>query len=191
MGCDIHLYKEKFVGGKWLTADEWASYDYGDDDKGADVPWEKRFTNRNYNLFGLLAKGVRRDFDFSFEKRGFPLVASAEVAAMFDDSDDHSHSYLFLHELRELHAYLQVKNIPISGMKARSELAALRASIDSGSPDWNLLYPYCQGTNASDYEDFEVEVPAAFIVGEGLEKIIASFDGIDGENHRIVFWFDN
>jgi hypothetical protein len=191
MGCDIHLYKEKFIAGKWVTADEWESYDYGDDDKGSDVPFEKRFTDRNYNLFGLLCKGVRREYEFSFTPRGFPLTASPEVSSIFDDCDDHNHSYLFLHELRELHTYLQTHKLSISGMKNKAELAALQASIASDSPDWSLLYPYCQMTNDERQEEFAVDVPASFIVGEGLEKIIASFDGIDGDNHRIVFWFDN
>jgi len=29
------------------------------------------------------------------------------------------------------------------------------------------------------------------MVGNGLDRLIASFDDADGDNHRIVFWFDN
>ncbi|MBR8025204.1 hypothetical protein KDX27_42480 [Burkholderia cenocepacia] len=73
MGCDIHLYREKFVNDQWLTADKWVAYDYGVDDKGMEVPWGERFTDRNYDLFGLLSKGVRRVHPFSFEPRGFAI----------------------------------------------------------------------------------------------------------------------
>jgi hypothetical protein len=190
MGCDIHLYKEKFVDGAWISADVWAD-EYGD---GLEVPFEERFTDRNYNLFGLLACGVRREFEFSFAPRGLPFNVCKLVA---DSSngwgiDGHGHSYLFLHELKEMKKFLQTEEIEISGMKQKDELAALRSSIEGpGKTDWDLLYPYCQGTNAHDYEEFSIRVPAEFIVGSGLEKIIAGFDGCDGENHRIVFWFDN
>jgi len=193
MGCDIHLYKEKHVDGKWTAADEWVSYDYGDDDKGVDVPWNKRFTDRNYDLFGLLSKGVRREYPFSFEPRGVPFDACPEYAGDVEriGEDGHSHSYLYLHELKAMQSYLQSATVTMRGMKDRDELEALRASIASDAPDWDLLYPYCAWASSSDYTEFEVDVPASFAMGDGLARIIASFDGIDGDNHRIVFYFDN
>jgi hypothetical protein len=193
MGCDIHAYKEKFVDGKWSTADEWVAYDYGANDKGQEVPYEKRYTGRNYDLFGVLAKGVRREFDFSFEPRGLPLNPSPEVAAESAgwDGDGHNHSYLYLHELRELRDWLKAHTLPVSGLMGADQRERPQASIDSGSPDWNLLYPYCQGTTDRTAVEFKLAVPASFMVGDGLDEIIASFDGIEGENHRLVFWFDN
>ena len=193
MGCDIHLYKEKKVNGVWMTADNWTTYDYGDDEKGIEVPWEQRYTDRNYDLFGLLSKGVRSEHEFSMKPRGLPFNISKEVGedAERDGVDGHSHSFLYLHELKDLLAYLQTQTVEISGMKQKDELAKLSASIASGTPDWNLLYPYCKWASGGDYETFAIEVPASFIVGKGLEQIIASFKGVDGDNHRIVFWFDN
>jgi hypothetical protein len=195
MGCDIHLYKEKFVNGAWVTADEWEAYDYGDDegDKYSDVPWKLRFTDRNYNLFGLLSKGVRYEHPFAFEQRGVPFAPCKEVAALIelDGEDGHSHSYLYLHELKEMAAFLETATIEISGLKSASDMDALNASIATGQPNWELLYPYCQGTSDRTYVHFEIDVPAKFIVGGGIEKIIAGFDGVDGENHRIVFYFYN
>lgn len=194
MGCDIHLYKEKFVGGKWVTADQWVAYDYGDDDKGQEVPFKARFTDRNYNLFGLLSKGVRSEHPFSFEQRGLPFNPCEEIAAESEGwgVDGHSHSYLYLHELRDMLAHIASTSVKISGMKDKVELDALHASIEGdGDTDWNLLYPYCQGTTMNTYVKFAVDVPASFIIGDGLERIIAGFDGIDGDNHRIVFFFDN
>ncbi len=190
MGCDIHCYKEKFVDGKRIAADEWVDQ-YGE---GLDVKWEDRFTDRNYNLFGLLSKGVRYKHPFSFEPRGMPFDACPEVAKLNKEygCDGHSHSYLFLHELRSMQQYLATATVKISGLKHPVELAALRASIASPEPtNWELLYSYCQGTSDPTYERFEIDVPASFIAGCGLETLVKMFDGIDGENHRIVFWFDN
>lgn len=189
MGCDIHLYREKFAGGKWVTADQWSDK-YGD---GEDVPFESRFTDRNYDLFGMLCKGARREFDLSFVEREMPLQPCPQVLKVYQrwEGDVHSASYLYLHELKELLALLQANTIPVSGMMAADQLGKLNSSIASGAADWNLLYPYCQSTNAKDYVDFSIDVPASFVMGNDLTRLIASFDGVDGENHRIVFWFDN
>lgn len=194
MGCDIHLYREKQVNGQWVSADKWTAYDYGDDDKGQHIDWKDRaFTTRNYELFGVLSAGVRSEHPFSFAARGRPLVASPEVIAESDrwGVDGHSHSYLYLHELRDLAGFLEKATIHVGGMKDRNELAALHASIASGAPNWELLFPYCRSTNDPKQDDFEIDVPASFYMGDSLKKIIESFDGIDGDNHRIVFFFDN
>jgi hypothetical protein len=194
MGCDIHAYKEKFIDGRWLTADAWEAYDYGDDDKGKSVPYEKRpYTGRNYVLFGILSKGVRSEHAISFPERGMPFDASSEVAADSDrwDSDGHSHSYLYLHEIRQLRLACDSMTVEIEGMKDPEKLAALMKSIASGDPDWNLLFPYCQWASGGSYQEFKLDVPMTFYVGSDLDRIIAAFDGVDGENHRLVFWFDN
>ena len=190
MGCDIHLYKEKQIDGKWVTADIWSDpYQ-----EGLTVAFQDRFTGRNYDLFALLAKGVRGKFSFSFLPRGLPFNVCDAIKSESDswDGDGHNHSYLYLHELRDLQAFLPTSVIPISGMKNKEGLVALHASIASdGDTDWNLLYPYCGWTNSKDAVEFSVDVPAEFVIGGSIEEIISGFDGIDGENHRIVFWFDN
>lgn len=88
MGCDIHLYREKHVDGKWLAVDKWAKDEYGDFGVSYD---DQCYTGRNYELFGLLAKGVRREHSFSFEKRGLPFDACDEIKACSEgwDCDDH------------------------------------------------------------------------------------------------------
>ncbi|WP_421105815.1 hypothetical protein [Serratia marcescens] len=193
MGCDIHLYREKQVDGQWVTADVWEEDDDGEGGTYSEVPWQNRFTDRNYKLFGLLSKGVRADYPFSFEPRGLPFNACNEVEANSErwNGDGHSHSYLYLHELKDMRELMKVATIKVSGMMDRNRLTALRASIDSGKPDWNQLYPYCQWAGLDNYEEFEIDAPADFIIGNSMDTIIALFDGIDGENHRIVFWFDN
>lgn len=194
MGCDIHLYKEKQVGGKWVAADEWTPYDYGDDEKGIEVDWKKRFTDRNYELFGLLCRGVRSEHPLSFAARGLPFDACEEVSQCAErwSSDGHNHSYLYIHELRSLVEKLKTTTTRIEGMKDKVGLAALRDSIATGNPNWDLLYPYCGwSSNSADYDEFVFDVPASFIVGDSIERIIDGFDGIEGDNHRIVFFFDS
>lgn len=193
MGCDIHLYREQKIGGKWKSADDWQTDKY--EPERMEIPYEKRaYTGRNYNLFGVLA-GVRREHGFSLTPRGLPFDMSAEVKseAEYWDADGHSHSYLYLHELKDLKKFLDEEMITISGMKHKDEIAALKASMETDAPDYKLLYPYCQGTNAPDYEHFEVQIPASFIVGTCLDEIIDSFKDIhpDAEQARAVFWFDN
>lgn len=191
MGCDIHLYREKHVEGKWLAADKWSKDEDGDYLR---VDYnDQYFTDRNYELFGLLAKGVRREHEFSFEKRGLPFDACGEIKACADvwDCDGHSHSFLFLHELKSILAFTKTQKIEVSGMKDNAELEKLNESIASGNPDWNLLWPYCQGTNMANYSHFEIEIPASLYFEDALERIIAGFDGVEGDNHRIVFFFDN
>jgi len=190
MGCDIHVYREKRVGGKWVSADEWEE----SLDSRKDVPWEKQFHERNYDLFSVLAQVRQREEpEFSFPPRGIPVSCSEEVSNVCADDGlyGHSHSYLYLHELQDLADRMKANVQTISGMKRADEVYALQKSIESGNPDWDFLYPYCQSTNAKDYIEFSFDVPADFIIGNALNRIIESLASIGGEQQRIVFWFDN
>ena len=190
MGCDIHLYREKKINGVWVTADKWSDpYD-----EGMIVDYDDRaFTGRNYDLFGFLAD-VRRDIPGGFEPRGTPEDVCDLLAKEIEswDGDGHSHSYLHLQELKDAVERLKTETSPISGMMRHAQWGDLQASIATGAPDWSLLYPYCAwASDSENYTSFEVQVPAMFAFGECLQQIIDSFDGIDGDDHRIVFFFDN
>ncbi len=193
MGCDIHLYREKKISNLWVTADVWRKEDDGDGGVYSEVPWGNRFTDRNYKLFGLLSKGVRSEFPFSFQERGMPFNACSEVSSSSErwDCDGHSHSYLYLHELKDMQEFINTAAIKVSGMMGEDQLKNLQATIDSGKPNWNLLYPYCRSAGSTSYKEFSIDVPASFIMADCLESIISSFDNVEGDNHRIVFWFDN
>lgn len=194
MGCDIHMYREVKRNGEWVSADKWSTYPYTPEGEQPSqwIEFEDRaFTGRNYHLFGTLARGVREDHELSFELRGLPFDVTQKVAAEWERGGDHSATYLFLHELIDFRRFIEKRGIVIEGMKDKDELADLRASIESGNPDWNKIYPYCRSTNDPRQVDFSIEVPAAFYIGRSLDEIIASFDGIEGDNKRFVFWFDN
>lgn len=190
MGCDIHLYKEKKINGQWVSADEGWNDEYNDGYE--DVPYDNRFTDRDYDLFGFLCKGVRREFDYSLIEKGMPEDCSEKVKALAKhwDCDGHSHSYLTLNELKEAWRMLESLKTPVSGMKDAEQLKKLNESLQSESPDYSLLYPYCQWTNQPNCIEFQVDIPARYMLS-GVKKLIDLFDGIDGDDHRIVFWFDN
>lgn len=113
MGCDIHLYVEKRVNGKWKAADKW-SRDKDDEEnpKRLTVDYDARFyTGRNYNLFAILAD-VRNGRGFAGIKigdgftpiappRGIPDGACPEYIQECNawGSDGHSHSHFTVSEL--------------------------------------------------------------------------------------------
>lgn len=117
MGCDIHLFAEKKVNGKWVTIDKWSENpDFGQDEwepkmtiirEWGDNPRDDRFYTggRNYNLFCALA-GVR-DYMFSGNPpmvsppKGFPADTCEEIKAEYErwGSDAHTPSWLTLREI--------------------------------------------------------------------------------------------
>lgn len=194
MGCDIHIYKEKLVNGVWVSSDKWTPYDYGDGESGMTVEYDDRvYRGRNYQLFGIISRGVRGFYhEISLEPKGMPLYASSEVKREADDweLDAHSHSYLTLKELNELKKKASESSIEIEGMKDRESLDALQKTIDSGNPNWDLIFPYCGWGNSPNLVPFKINVPASFYIGNCLEKIINGLDA-NAEDQRIVFFFDN
>ena len=118
MGCDIHLYVEKKVDGKWqfqgkLTENDCISFE-----------GPSFYDGRNYNLFAILADvrncrgfaGIKtgKGFNPISDPRGFPEDASAECKALVEswDCDGHSHSY---HTLRQLLNYDWTQSTTLQG----------------------------------------------------------------------------
>lgn len=120
MGCDIHLYVEKWnpQTERWESADTWSKnkyYDPTEDDgeRPLAVAYEDSFyNNRNYRLFGMLAdvRNGRRGFGGAdmgnavtpmAEPRGLPEDVCSEIENESDywGLDGHSHSWLTLAEL--------------------------------------------------------------------------------------------
>ena len=190
MGCDIHCYREKLIKSKWVSADEWIDR-YGDGD--LDVPYEQQFTDRNYRLFGLISDGVRNSFPFSVKQRGLPDNVSPEVKACSDiwGSDGHSHSYLTKQELLDLLARVDSENIIVKGMKDVDGWDKYKKSLESENPDYSLIFPFCLMTTMDGFVSFETKIPASFMIGESLKRLISVLDDVYGDDQRIVFWFDN
>lgn len=106
MGCDIHMWAEKFQDGKWV---EISQADVDPEIKEQETIYEKSssiyFCGRNYDLFTALC-GVRDYTERTpkiSEPKGFPEDASAEVKENYTDWgwDAHSASWNTLAELEE------------------------------------------------------------------------------------------
>lgn len=110
MGCDIHMYVEKLVSGKWTAADKWERDP--EDDNRLSVPYGRGiYGGRNYNLFAILAN-VRNGRGFAgldtgdgFNPialpKGLPDDVSPEIKECAErwGVDGHSHSFFTVAEL--------------------------------------------------------------------------------------------
>lgn len=115
MGCDIHLYVERKVDDKWVTADKWTPDPYADEGEESRLIVDYHdcfYSERNYDLFAMLAD-VRNNIGFGgcvpgagfnpiVEPKGLPDDVSPEVKRESDELGlgFHSHSWLTLAELR-------------------------------------------------------------------------------------------
>ena len=192
MGCDIHSYRERLERGQWVSADEWEPCEF--EPTRLRVPYDKQiYSDRHYNLFGLLAKGVRTEHELSIEPKGLPNDVSEPVLSerYYWGVDGHSHSYLTLAELKELRTKLDTNVVTLTGMMDIDQLEKLKASLASDKPDYALVYPYCKWTSDIKSVPFSVDVPASWELGDDLDKIIERLEAVGGEDQRMVFWFDN
>jgi len=213
MGCDIHLYVEKLVNGKWEIQRGFVSSMYEADSeffstakfRNAVTPYD----NRNYQLFGALA-GVREDnIKPIAEPRGLPDDASPEVAAEAKDYgiDGHTHSWLTLKEILDFD-WSQI--VVREGIVSRHEYQRLKKS---GRPKI-----WCGGTSAKVITNAEMEAViedkgigedgffdqyataikwtaplkdycGAFVYG-AISQLKERSEAEDASDIRIVFWFD-
>lgn len=123
MGCDVHMFAEKKVNGKWEKIGNVFKNQYYDPKRETTIDedgysWNAEFTDepydgRNYDLFAILADvrngrgfaGIKTGEGFNpiAEPKGIPEDASDEYKAKCDDwdGDGHSHSYFTIAELTD------------------------------------------------------------------------------------------
>ena len=104
MGCDIHMFREVHRDGKWECLEEtYEEEDWGSDSEGTLTHLESLDIPRNYWLFGLLADGVRTQWEFSWQPRGLPNDVTELVKADHErwDSDAHTASWLGMAEIQQ------------------------------------------------------------------------------------------
>lgn len=203
MGCDIHIYVERKIRGKWCDCDYFV--------KNHSSIYSSEFIrietlgDRNYALFATLAN-VRNygGADYICEPKGFPDDASEYVKSEYENwlGDAHSCSYLTLKELidfqKEKHPLKRRGMISPEAQKQLDECGIL--------PD-----TWCQGTNQPGYEfrEWEEDVDILAHIVNDLKKRADEFNMIysfawDSNNEmtrisaykaaddiRIVFWFNN
>lgn len=161
MGCDIHWNSETKRDGVWVCDQEIKQAKYGEPGEMAleDLPGR----GRDYWWFGLIAKGVRSTWDWSFDYQDqIPEDLSPEVAKRVEDdgSDGHSHGTLTRAELKE----------------KLEEFKPIRAEYLIAPPEGDDRYL----------------VEAAAHLSERLEEVIGYLTSdVPDEDQRIMFWFDN
>lgn len=157
MGCDIHFYVERRVGGVWQSADkwytdpdngepgttDWSNYNWSDPSENRDIG-RPFYQDRNYDLFSILADvqngrgfaGIRTGDGFKpiAYPRGLPDDCSAEVRRASDayGIDGHSHSS---HTVAELMAYDWTQVTRKSGVAGIRDLA--RWKINGKPERWS------------------------------------------------------
>jgi hypothetical protein len=164
MGCDIHLFVEQMIDGRWVSVDQWEKVDNKKDNESGlyyHVPWGKEFYHdRDYKLFSLLAD-VRNHWELEpiSDPKGQPNNLSPRVETMFDyyKGDGHSQSWYTLKELLDFDWTQKVKRY--------DEIDKKDYIID-----YNEIY-----TNTG----FDKTIEKLKLIEKDPEKI------------RIVFFFDN
>lgn len=140
MGCDIHCYREQLEDGKWVCKQPMTD-EYNDDGK---MMADDTHVSRDYWLFGLLSKGVRKDWPkgIPFERKAtihrlLPEDVSPEIKEVWDEmwnGDGHSNNWLTLAEIKEKQAMLLLESDEGIGA-LRVSLAEFRATIFEPTDD--------------------------------------------------------
>lgn len=180
MGCDIHIYTEKFVEYQiadvepfWHCCDRFRLNEWRKIDKH-EPKWyvDEIYKGRDYTLFAALA-GVRNDgsTEVISEPRGLPKDVSKIIKRESDrwGVDGHSHSWLLASELFEYQ-----KKFSTSKWNAESQILVQRSPVDH-------LVECVKKRMADEFYIFD------FLKDEEKEKRFN--DAAD--KFRIVFWFDN
>lgn len=106
MGCDIHVYLEKYtsINGKstWVNVDYWQKNPYfGITEDEREYEHVSCYVGRNYDLFGILA-GVRSSEDPIDEPRGLPEDVTEVTKKEYERGDMiHTPTYYTLKELKD------------------------------------------------------------------------------------------
>ena len=107
MGCDIHVYLEKYtsVNGeyKWVNVDHWQlNPDFGSHENEREYDLIPFYWGRNYDLFSILAE-VRGSYDPIDDPRGLPEDVTDATRQEFErwGQDAHTPSHYTLKELKD------------------------------------------------------------------------------------------
>lgn len=146
MGCDIHMFREVRRDGKWECLEETYEEDYGTEEEPEMVAHlESLPVSRNYWLFGLLAAGVRTEWEFSWDARGLPEDVSDVIKFDSDewDCDGHNHSWLSLIELKHKATELLIlpgQEAPQCGALLRDLLDKIEWPADAAPEDCRVVF---------------------------------------------------
>lgn len=217
MGCDIHLYQEAKIGGKWTSTDHW----HVNAEEGLHIPYGGHlYDGRNYRLFAVLAN-VRNGHGFAGIKTGVPVAPIDEPRGLPHDccpelkkevdgwgQDGHSHSWLTLEDLdayawdmpRQNHGVVPLK--VYRDWKAGTDIEPAEYCGDIRGPAIRIIDEVAaQDIDAAKDEGERIYVQAwwATKIRDDCEDFLKvarpRLQELEGEhgagNARIVFFFDN
>lgn len=160
MGCDIHWNSETKKDGKWVCDQARVKPSWADED-GEYLVEDFPDPLRDYCLFGLLANGVRSNWEWAFPYQdAVPDDLSPEVAKRIEheDSDGHSH-----------------------GVHTRAELMAKHEELKLKRAEY-LIAPPSEANWVQALAHHSVKLE---------ELVAALDADVPADDQRIVFWFDN
>lgn len=181
MGCDIHCYIEYRSENSDFTS--WN--DFG----------KKINPGRNYQIFGLMAKGVRADYDESLDIKGLPDYETLG----YSSKDD---AYIYISESKDPDC-CSLETAQKWESYGHKIIYRNGNPIFVENPDWHshswltteefnyVLNLYYQKNSDSILEPYEY-MKSSYIAPE-YEAILAAmlrFEDL-GYKARLVFWFDN
>lgn len=129
MKTQIHVYSEVRHKQQWTaTARETYTEDPPSRFGWIKVTMKGVSCPEDYSFYGLLVKGARSSWPWSFEQRGMPEDVSEEIRNVCDSFgiDSYGHSHLTLKDLVEKYLELMV-----SGLQAKPQMVYLRQLIQS------------------------------------------------------------
>lgn len=186
MGCDIHIYSESLIEGKWVLNESIKDVNAGQPEYGEPhydtIDADNLYLGRNYFFFGILA-GVRSWDDPDFDIKGFPDNCSSDLLLLYNQwgRDAHTPSYVTLKELEEWLGKEQYEG-RTDALKFQIEwwIDELK-KVNVG----NVISSMSGFLNGK-YMDDEYEYVHSVITG-WVDKLKQRA----GEDQRIVFWFDS
>jgi hypothetical protein len=215
MGCDIHMYLEKKIDGKWASAVPITK----DKEGWFEINREDRiYHDRNYLLFSVLA-GVREPIPGVWQKykvKGFPKDADPMIKKIYKrwGSDAHTASHLTLKELEEVdwnktgvmlsfdvterqkEIYDYFKNKASTGKPGDLCLIDYFMYETIKDPWFSVLETVMEPKRELALKEIHALVPLSFVCDE-FEKVIwnlkdmAITENLKHDEIRLVFWFDN
>ena len=185
MGCDIHVHCEYRKDGIWHNCDnfEW-------DEETGEYVFMSIYSDRYYDLFGVLA-GVRSaNCEQISEPRGLPKDMALKTKEMADADKDwtHSHSYLTMHELLKWQEKQKLKWKKYKKCKNNKV-------IREDSYDGDMVVDKDTGhVLMFKYEKYVCDTLIRKMKDKMDDHVFCFEENdywIKGDDFRIVFWFDS
>lgn len=206
MGCDIHLYCEGYIGGKWINIDRWYRQtgwpEIAVAGKEGFTPVDLLDGARDYWLFYLLA-GVRGSEDTDSyppiaPPRGLPdewdalLAEEYDFRDMPDNVNVHHVSHLTLKDLKES---TYSKPMPLRGWVEEAEYEQMTRRTAAGE---KVQLSFWDVKTGNGEERGRVLREWHGFINLNLISLIEQMEQLKKERRiggdeevRIVFWFDN